>query len=301
MISKTTTPRRAMLAAFAALFLAMLLIFANAALAADLNTIALNKALGLSVGRYVSFGSTTEGQASIAMRIRYIGTVGTPTIQVSAAGDLQFEQNGAVDTSVSSDGVIDLSTPSATEDTLGEVVGVINASPHWQAILVDALPSDKSDNVLATLTETGTGLTNPEGAPVFIDQSSIINGSEYGHTLSIGPEWTRDAAAPIGNLPSRQSAASASWRSELYTLTANSTFASGSSRLDVWAVKGSTEILLWRETGAATTVDKAKTFGGSNLVVPLVGPRGFRLVVRYVNTAAPTAGTLQVFGKTWQE
>jgi len=101
----------------------------------------------------VNYQSTTTG--SPVLWVRWEGEVGAgATIQVDAStGDLTFTTDGSnADTTVSTDGVIDVST--AAENTMGEVVDVINASPNWCAVLLAGIRSQSSDNVLTTLAAT---------------------------------------------------------------------------------------------------------------------------------------------------
>lgn len=106
-------------------------------------------------------GSVTAVHTVPAIWVRYAGTsAGTATVAIAAGGDVTFQVAGANDTTVNpasgafaaacgaTPGVLDLSTPAATCDTLGEVVDVINSSPNWVAWLDAALRADTSDNAL---------------------------------------------------------------------------------------------------------------------------------------------------------
>lgn len=117
-------------------------------------------------------GTSTTADDNVALYVKYVGTSsGIPTIQVSAAGDIQFEVDGAVDTTVAcpeadDDGIIDVSD--AACNTMIEVVNAINqGGSNWRAVLVSALGTDSSDDAFATLSETDTNVKL--GAPIYYD------------------------------------------------------------------------------------------------------------------------------------
>lgn len=117
-------------------------------------------------------GQSTALDDNVALWVKYISTTSsTPTVQVSADGDIQFEVNGSVDTTVAcpesdDDGVIDVSDGSC--DTMVEVVNAINqAGSNWRAALGTMLGTDTSTDALATLSETDTDLT--KGLGLFYD------------------------------------------------------------------------------------------------------------------------------------
>lgn len=301
--------------AWGLLVLASAMLMPTPAAAADMNTYLLQRALGLTVTRHVT-ASTTKG--STAFRLKWLGAASAgATVAIAAGGDMAFTTDGTTaDTTVSTDGTIDLSTPAASENTIGEVIDVINASGagHWQAIPVDCLPSQSSDNTLVTLAETSTstgvsatyaidakGLFDPEGLAISFD---IAVTTEI--TCNIGPENFQNELLSTSNLLNRQThpQTGSDWAAELYKVVANGTFSAGSATLEVWLVKpngllsaGSYEEKLWTQTGAATTVDNSLD---NTDLPPIKVPEGSRILVRYDCGTTATAGDLQVFGLTWQ-
>lgn len=279
------------------------------AYAADLQEINLNKALGTSVARYATYQSTTEGAAQIALRVKYVGTDATTgSVAVDAStGDLAFKvgADGTADATVSTDGTIDVS--GASENTLGEVVDAINASANWEAYLADSLRSDSSNNTLITRAETvSIKASDTDGIPLFWDSAVVAATNVYAMSLSIGPEYASYPFIPITTFLNRVADGGPSgmpWRADLNYALANATFGSGSSTLQIYAVNDRAgvrqEILLWQEVGAATTENK--TWGSASNMISLTVPSGYRLLVRYYTSAAHSAGTLQVFGKIWNE
>lgn len=291
---------------FAIFLLAVLAVTAHAA---DLGTIQLDKELGYNIGRYGSFQSTTEKGACVAARIKWIGGddyTTAPSVTVASGGDVTLKVDGAVDpdfgwtTELTELGVLDLSSPDATIDTYGELKALFDAhSTNWQLVLVDALPSDKTDNTLYTRSETSTGLLDQEGLPLYLDSGVAMNAAgDYIYSLSIGPEELPKELLSVTNLASRtmDPPGSQIYTAELYDIDAVGTFSSGASYVEVWAVKDSTEVKLWHSVGAASTVAFSKYFvanGGR----PLRAPAGYKLVVRYCSdTAAFTAGSLSING-----
>jgi len=117
-------------------------------------------------------GTSTVVDTDVALYVQYVGTATTkPTIQVSSAGDIQFEVAGVVDATVACPeagvtGIIDVSDGDC--DTMIEVVNAINkGGSNWRAVLVSALGTDSSNDSLATLSETDTNVRI--GAPLYYD------------------------------------------------------------------------------------------------------------------------------------
>lgn len=135
-------------------------------------------------------GTSSALDDNVALYVQYVGTASTkPTVQVSAAGDIQFEVAGAVDTTVScpeadGDGVIDVSE--AACNTMLEVVNAINqGSSNWRAVLVAALGTDASTDAFATLSETDAYVRS--GTPIFYDTNYA--GSEPTVTVLVAPVY----------------------------------------------------------------------------------------------------------------
>jgi hypothetical protein len=99
--------------------------------------------------------SSTTGDDDVALLIRYVGTntSGGTVVVAATTGDITFA-TGAVGSSAADDtlecpvsgalgGIIDVSNASC--DTIGEVVDIINGSPNWRAVPVNALAADVID------------------------------------------------------------------------------------------------------------------------------------------------------------
>jgi hypothetical protein len=88
----------------------------------------------------------------------------------------------------------------------------------------------------------------------------------------------------------------------MYLVEANATFSAGASNLSIFLVDGhgagATELLLWSEVGAATTVLHTLSFAD----LPAIRvQRGQRILIRYTGGTASTVGLIQVHGLAWQE
>ena len=84
------------------------------------------------------------------------------TVAVNAGGDIAFTTDGttADTTVVASTGIIDLSTPAAAYDTLGEVADVINASANWVCVILGGLRAWAVDGLFYTFTEANAAGAN---------------------------------------------------------------------------------------------------------------------------------------------
>lgn len=279
------------------------------------------RALGLSYSRHV----VTD--QSIAFRLKYLGASSDgATVAIAAGGDMAFTTNGTTaDSAVSSDGTIDLSTPAAGENTIGEVCDVINASGTWACVLVDVRPSVATDNTLSTLAETstttglsatynldGNGVFDVEGLPVTIDTSDIAE-----LTVGLTPAWyvnellTVDNDDLLNRNPIPVSATASQWRAELYFARAQATYTTGAPDFEVYLAEqnadgtwgGAAEIQLVSETGAASATSITLSIADMNTDAPLRTGRGQMLFVTYDDdtTADTTAGYVDVLGLVWQE
>lgn len=99
--------------------------------------------------------SSTTGDDDVALIIRYVGsnTSGGTVTVAATTGDITFA-TGAVGSSAADDtlecpvsgalgGIIDVSNSAC--DTIGEVVDIINGSPNWRAVPINAMSADVID------------------------------------------------------------------------------------------------------------------------------------------------------------
>ena len=302
---------------------------------ATLNQMQESKLAGYSFIRHQNEDvAGTDARGPVAMRVKWIGTTATgdASIAVAAGGDITVEgDDGAVDTSISTDGVIDLSTPAAAENTIGEVCDIFNndTDGNWQCILVDLLASESSDNTLATLGETattgisstydldGNGLFDNEGIAILTD-ITVTDAFSVGLTPAYFPdEWISQNSSLLSRRPWPDLYPTVQkWRAEFdyATFTQSWTTVGGAIQLVIAKRPASAgdpnvggdyagmyeEVIFNMPTAVATGV--AETLTRANLP-PIEVPRGAMLFFRIEDTSTPdiTAGNVNVSGRLWQE
>lgn len=285
----------------------------------------------IALGHDVIRSVTTS--TSIVMRVKWIGAAGSgATLEVLSGGDMVFTTDGTTaDTTVSTDGTIDLSTPAASEDTWGEVCDVINASGSWHAVLVDVLPSASSDNTAITMAETstttgksatynidGNGLFDTEGLAIQFDvaQADAIY-------ASVGPEHFTNEAFPVSNLLDRQAIpvnAGARWIPMLSYCAASANVTTGNAALNVYRVRcgsgnshsasveqvvfSTSDIgdnvltVLGDDVGTSSFQENPLLWGG-----PFEGRAGDRFVIQVIDSSTPdiTAARIDLHGRVFNE
>lgn len=111
---------------------------------------------------------TTDTPVLIA--IRYKGSQAGASVTV-ASGDITVKHGPvgslAVDSTVGASGVV----ADGTYTTLGAMVDAINASPNWEAEIVDGLRADTSTNILLARAEYTLGPTKREVLGLLADTS----------------------------------------------------------------------------------------------------------------------------------
>ena len=132
-------------------------------------------------------GSTTVG--GVLFWLRHESTVDNgATFEVEAAGNMVFTLNGTdADTTVNTTGTIDLSTPGAGADTMGEVMDLVNQSANWVMVLLGARRASLTDNVILTVAEVdlSTQAKHNTGHYCFQDPAVVDATSEYGMPWAI--------------------------------------------------------------------------------------------------------------------
>lgn len=247
--------------------------------------------------------SATTGDTPCVL-FKYKGTTaGKPTVEVAAGGDVTFKIAGSADTTTGSpslNGVFDLSTPAAAVDTMGEFVNLVNTTgSNWVGVLVSCLASDLTDNTLDTL--AATEALNPKGAALFRDvavASATSTFSAQVAALQAGKE-TDISFFLTGNKPNTNPFAGV----QTYVQNVRERITS-TGTIGLFAVLGVTRTYdsngkvaetvrtLWSETGAATTVEKAKDFNSG----PIVSAPGELLIVRQRSGTDLTAAQMQIVG-----
>lgn len=216
----------------------------------------------------------------VAMIIKYIGAAAAATVEVEAGGDMLFKVDAVADPNIKlptggTDGTIDVSDASA--DTLGEIVDHINAAADWEAVLVDSLRADSSDNKLLLLAAASAKVA--AGLNINSDTSEALF-----ITASIQNEGLPSLEESDGGFLNRA-----------FRIRSKNTFASGTNTIEITKAVGNTEALIWTQAGGATTVEDTIDFVDT---VGIDGTLGGRLVVRMIGSVAAT-GFLEVLGKSF--
>lgn len=244
------------------------------------------------------FATAVNGSAAAASCaiIKYRGTtVGKPTVAVAAGGDMTLSIAGSADTTTgsASNGIFDLSTPAAAVDTMGELVNLINTQgSNWVAVLTGCLASDLTDNAIDTLASTDAA--GPNGVTLYRDAVVASASSVFSSQVALLPE---DAATnirfftsggPVGNTTGSTKVNAnpfANYQTFVQNIREKITSTGTIALFEVLAVRrtydgngkvSETVRTLWSETGAATTVEKAKDFNSG----PIITAVGEMVVVR---------------------
>jgi hypothetical protein len=246
-----------------------------------------------------SASSNTTDQTCLLVKYRGT-TVGKPTVEVAAGGDVTFKIAGAADTttgssggSPSSDGIFDLSTPNAVVDTMGEFVNLVNTTgSNWVAVLVGCLASDLTDNTITTI--SATDASSPKGVAFTRDAAVASATSVFSAQVALAPDdartniafWlsgspiggprgsTKINANPFANFQTfvqhfREKITSTGVIALFEVLAVNRTY-------DANGKVSETVRTLYAETGAATTVEKVVNVHAG----PIVTAPGEIVVIR---------------------
>jgi hypothetical protein len=239
------------------------------------------------------------------MLVKYIGTSTSATtdVEVEAAGNIVFRVAGSADAAVNTvaagslcgatPGTLDLSTPAATCNSLGEVVDVINASGTWIAVIVDGLRTDLTDNTL-TVRSVTAGVT-ARGVPLYFDSTVAIHAGRallpQGCQIDIGC-FTAGRNKLLEN-PFGGKMIDLRWVAGYNTWNTTSNFYIYSVKPSNKASGSEVVTTLWQEATGATGTNKQLTqfqyFG-------LLGRPHEKVIVRMVVTATMSAAFLQAYG-----
>ena len=250
---------------------------------------------------------------------KYVGsTVGKPTVEVAAGGDVTFKIAAVADATTGSptlNGVFDLSTPAAAVDTMGEFVQLVNSTGgNWRAVLVSCLAADLTDNTVDTL--TATDASTPSGVALFRDSTVASASAIFSAQVALVPTdastnirfWL--SGAPVGNTTGsskvnenpfdglqtfiqhiREKITSSGTVALFEVLGVQRKYAGGTSG---GAVISETVRTLYAETGAATTVEKTLNFHNG----PIVTAPGELVIVRQRTGTALTVESINGSGYT---
>ena len=252
-----------------------------------------------------NLSSATAG--TVAMLVKYVGTAApsaTTDVAVAGGGDMTFRIAGVADAAMNTvaagslcgatPGTLDLSTPDATCNSLGEVVDVINASGTWIAVLVDGMRTDLTDNTLTTFGVTAGAVV--KGVAIYSDEAVAIHPG-----LALLPAGCqtdiRCFVTPAGKIIENPTAGA---QTDLRWVAGYNTW-NTTSNFFIYSVKsanrkgGGTETVttLWQEATGATGTNKQLTqfqyFG-------LLGRPHEKVIVRMVVTSTMSAPFLQAYG-----
>ena len=229
----------------------------------------------------------------IGLVVKYVGSEDSATVTV-ASGDITFQHgdlaseavDATIDSGTDDEGVIDVSDANA--NTFGEVVGLINASPNWEAKVVDALNAELTTTA-SLLARGETTIVPNQVLPLYKDTSDgldlVKNISAMAYEVLKGADgnpWSVDEADYINSL------------FEWFQLN---TFASEASTMTVYERDPATlrETLLLTLAGAATTVVGNRDFTSAGNGWGLMGAKGCELLVKMTGVTYCT-GSLLVFG-----
>ena len=259
------------------------------------------------VAQPVSGNVASDTAGSVALLIKYVGTTAgsaTTDVAVAGGGDMTFRVAGVAAATINTvaagslcgatPGTLDLSTPDATCNTLGEMVDVINASSDWRAVLVSGLRSDATDNTLTTFAVTAA--QKAEGLAVYFDSAVSLT-----TTIALIPETCKtDIRCYISPNGSMISNPYAGQLTEVRWVAGFSTFAT-TGNFQIFSVRAfnkagvSSEVVrtMWQEVTGATGTNKQLTqfqyFG-------LLGGPSEKILCRILNTGASSAYFMQAYG-----
>lgn len=243
----------------------------------------------------------TAISTDVAFLVKYIGTSAVAKIAVDATtGDITFTDGAAgteaTDTfecpvSAGLGGVIDVSDTAC--NTFGEISDVVNASSDWRLVLLDVMRSDDADvssGALITLAATAAQAEN--GLGVLLDNTTTFLATR----AMVPPEARRfPFYCESANCSVLRSNPFAYWRPFLQDFNATSTYASGTSALNIYSVVGQygangseVEALEYSTAGGATTANAAIS---AFRTTPLLLPQGSKPIFRVTNSAAMSAIT----------
>ena len=143
---------------------------------------------GLRVRNYLKAGKVAQraDDGSIAIRVRYTGTAGTPSVVMTSATGVAM-----------TDATATVSAPYlwSAVATVGALADALNASGLWEAKILDALRSDVTLNTFKSNTTVVAG-TDENGVTVWDlvhDNNIVTNTSVYAATVCLSPFYNFNA------------------------------------------------------------------------------------------------------------
>lgn len=244
-----------------------------------------------------AFSQFIADDGDVALKLSYVGSQASATVEVSAAGDILFKHGvagaEAADSTIqigSAAGTIDVSN--AAGNTFGEVVDHINRSGNWKAYLVGALRADSSDASTGSLLAMSAKTISP------LKASSPLGVSTQEISLYKDTSKVLNMSIRVG-VRSNVSGSEEKGAGEVYQIVSTNTFSSGTSKIQIYEIDeaAKTETKRYETAGGATTVENTKQFVQNGRGAFAVTGVGKHLLVRMIGSAACT-GNIMVLGAT---
>lgn len=231
------------------------------------------------------FAVLNTDDIDVSMKVRYVGTSASATVEVNASGLILLKHgvagSEAADTTIqigATPGTIDVSN--AAGNTFAEVVNQINGSANWEAYLVGSLGADSSNaSTGSLLARSATTIAPKVDLPLYKDTSKVLElAVRVGKRSSVSGSEERAAC-------------------EIYSITSVNTFSSGTNLIKIYEINEveNTATLVYSLAGGLTTAENTKTFVNNGRGSLGVSKAGNHLLVKMVGSVA-TTGSLQVVG-----
>jgi len=226
-------------------------------------------------------GRFAADDQDVGILVKYIGAQASGKVQVVVTtGNIAFTHgvlgSEAADTTVvATTGIIVV----ATTATMGAVVDVINASPNWEAKLVDCLRADPS-TVAMLLTMAATQAKVTGGLKLVKDTSATLN-------ISLAIDRSIFKGIEFDN---------ALWINTILSIISKNTFASGTSLIQIYSINrtNKTEVKVYERAGGATATEQV--LPASGMQMELDSYRDDILLVRMIGSGFCT-GYLCINGR----
>jgi hypothetical protein len=242
---------------------------------ADLDTLEVNKAVAATTVR-----SVTQATA-VALRVRCTDdTVSTGTVSVAATAVALITDVDASTYSFNTD---------LTYTTLGLLADAINATPKWEAVIIDGVRSISITGTMSLASTTATAATGTAGIPVAYTNTAGVMAAQIGNT---GLDTTK-VSAGIKN--------ENGWVNTIQGLNVKATDSRATNAITIYSCVDKTETAIYTETLAATTTLQELAINDIIEQNGLNGGIRARLVAVLAQTADATGGgTLNVVGKSYR-
>lgn len=257
--------------------------------------------------RDVPFAITDD--TDIVLLVKYIGSSASGTVTVAADGNITFK-HGAVgaeanDTSVggAADSGATIDVSETTEDTLGEVVDLINGSANWCAVIVDGLRDDTATDALLLMSASQAKIEG--GLQLLADTDTRLVTRRL-----IAPDMMRKSIEPYLVQNDRLALTSKApnypfegTRAEVSMLSGKSTYGSGTSTWEIHeegfdpTTRAFVTNTIHSGAGGSTGAEDVELDGKQ---APITSQRNFRLVAGLTNSAAMASLSVRGMGRLFR-